>query len=864
MFGNGPPHDNLMPYARFVEGATSQTGLFTIWRKQGRVYFEIAPGQLDHPYLLTPIVASGVGKGLFAGLHLRDVLWKFHRVEDQILSIEANPYAKVTQGTPSALAVAISFPESIVSSDGIVSVNDDNGHMVFPADALFSDIGYLSDAMSILGGNQLAPRYGLNRGLSYWGPTKAFPKNVDLETDLTLSGQGSIDTVPDPRSVFVRLHYSILELPNDGYQPRYADDRVGFFITARRQFDTFNEPDDFVRYINRWNVQKSDPSARSSPAKQPIVYYLSNDIPTQYRGPIRRALLTWNKAFEAVGITHAIQVRQQPKDPNWDPDDIRYSVVRWIVTADPLFAAAAPTFVNPLNGQIIRADLIIDGNTVRAGHNTLRTIVDPAHALNAVAHALSPSGSLPALPGAMPALTGAQALACGQNDCDYGEQMAAQQEWAEAVLISEGRLPGAQRLPDWFINTYLTAIVLHESGHTLGLRHNFQSSTVYSLAQIHNARFTQAHGLSGSVMDYTPVNISPRGQPQGSYFQTVLGPWDYFTIKYGYEPMSKPNPDAELPALRALAAQTTKRELSYATDEDNAWDIGLATDPRVNQFDLSADPIAYTANVLSIDQHLFNSITQRLPRKGQSYAESRRTFRVLLSNWWTAARLATHYIGGEYFTRNHRGDPNAHLPFTPVPRSEEKRAFALLDRYVLSDGAYQFSPALINSLGDDRFLHWESNPNQLGRLDFPVDEYVETYQVALLAEMWQPSVLARLAGLESRVSHPGDTMSLADLYDWTDASMWGDLNGRVQSVPRAHRSLQHFYAELLTHIMLKPDSGTPNDARTLARHHLSWLRDRLSRALQRGGYDEATTANFEDMRTLVDRALAANVTFPAW
>lgn len=840
MFGGGQP-GTLMPYARFVEGATPQVGLFTLWRKQGRVYFEISPSQLDHPYLLAPILASGLGKGLFAGLHLRDVLWKFHRNEDQIQSLEANPFAKVAAGTPSALAVASAFPDSVVSSDPIVAINNENGDIVFGAEALFTDIGYLSDVLGILSGNPFGARYGLNRTLSYYGPTKAFPNNVDIETDLTLSGGGGIDTVPDQRSLFVKLHYSIVALPDDGYRPRFADDRIGYFITARRQFDTYREPDNFVRYIERWDIRKRDPSARSSPAKNPIVFYLSNDIPTQYRAPIRRALLTWNSAFEAIGITHAIMVRQQPNDPNWDPDDIRYSVVRWIVSTEPIFVAAAPVFVNPLNGQIIRADLIIDGNSVRGGQTVLDTIVNPTRSL-----------------------TPAQTLVCAQNDCDYGEAMGQQQQWAQTVLANDGVLPRDGTLPDWFVAGYLSAVVLHESGHTLGLRHNFEGSTAYSLAQLHNQRFTQAHGLSASVMDYTPINVSPHGQPQGSYFQSMLGPWDYYTIKYGYAPIAAGSSEAELPALRRLAAQATRPELRYATDEDNTWESGFSTDPRVNQFDLSDDPIAYAEGVLRIDRRLLDSLPRRLPAKGQSYAETRRVFRILLANWWSVSRLATHYMGAEYFTRNHRGDPHAQLPFTPVPRSEEQRAFGVLDRYVFSDDAFRFSPSLINSLGDDRFLHWESNPNQLGRLDFPVDEYVEAYQVALLAQIWQPSVLARLAGLESRVAHPGDTMNLADLYDWTDASMWRDTAGGQRSVPRAHRSLQHFYAELLIHIMLKPDPGTPNDARTLARHHLVWLRDRLTGALQRGGYDEATTANFEDIRTLSDRALGATLTLPAW
>ncbi|MBV8340478.1 MAG: hypothetical protein JO343_11065, partial [Candidatus Eremiobacteraeota bacterium] len=178
------------------------------------------------------------------------------------------------------------------------------------------------------------------------------------------------------------------------------------------------------------------------------------------------------------------------------------------------------------------------------------------------------------------------------------------------------------------------------------------------------------------------------------------------------------------------------------------------------------------------------------------------------------------------------------------------------------DDAFSYPPSLINDLGADRYSHWQAEPNALDRLDFPLDEYVESYQLDLLGQMWQPNVLARLSQLESSVERPGQTMSLADLYDWTDDAMWADLGQRRVTIPRQHRALQHAYAEMLVRIMLHPDPGAPSDARTLARHHLVTLSDRLASALRRGGWDEATVANLEDIQTLVQRALAANAILP--
>lgn len=828
-----------MTYGRFTDGATSQPGLFTVWRKQAKVYLEIAPSQLDHTYLLVPILANGLGRGLFSGIHFKPVLWQFQRIGNQIATVERNPYGKAKPGTPAALAVESSYPQSVISVDPIVAIDSETGNIVFGADALLTDIVDLTTLLNGTSGDLRSARYSLNSRLSFFGPTKSFPSNVDVEADLTMSSgmPGFIDTVPDPRSLFVRMHYSIIDMPDDGYRPRVADDRVGYFITARRQYDNEETPSSFVRYVQRWNIVKSDPAARSSKAKSPIVFYLSNDIPLRYRTPIRNALLTWNRAFAALGITDAIQVRQQPDDPQWDPDDVRYSVVRWVVSPDAAFAYG-PSYANPLTGEIFRADIVIDGNLVRFSRSQLDRVVEPTKGM-----------------------TAQERLDCSLNDCDYGYEAREQLQWAALVLADKGVFP-KNAPPQWFVDTFLQSIVLHESGHTLGLRHNFESSTIYSPAQVHDQHFTAHSGIVGSVMDYTPINLSPRGVPQGSYFQTQLGPWDYYCIKYGYEPLPAASTEGEVPALRSLAAQATRPELRYGTDEDASWNDGFATDPRVNTFDLTSDPLSYSRDVLTIDQHLFSTMGARLPKPGDSYEVTREAFAATLRSWWGASRYATHYIGGEYFTRNHRGDPNATAPFRPVPRADEQKAFALLSRFVFADDAFSFSPSLINDLGADRFAHWQQDPNALDRLDFPLDEYVESYQLDLLAQMWQPNVLARLAQLESSVTRPGQTMSLADLYDWTDAAMWSDLNQRRTTITRQHRALQHAYAEMLVRIMLHPDPGIPSDAGTLARHHLVILSGRLSAALRRGGWDEATTANLEDIQTLVQRALAANVILP--
>jgi len=832
-----PADEGQMSFDRFSDGATPQPGLFTVWRKHGRVYLELAPSQLDRTFMVAPILASGLGEGLFSGIDFDTILVQFHRVGDEILIEAQNPFGKAREGSPQQRAVALSYPPSVLDAQAVTAVDRRTGGIVFSADLFLSDLEDLSDGINGPAGPGGSPvRYRLDPRLTYFGPSKSFPRNIDLEADLTFTSStpGPIDTVPDARSLFVRLSYSVTDLPDDGYRPRLADDRVGYFVTARRQYDDPNGPTSFVRYINRWNLQKTNPSARVSPAKNPIVYYIANDVPLEYRAPIRNALLTWNRAFAAIGITDAVEVRQQPDDPSWDPDDIRYSVVRWVVSPGAAFAYG-PSLVNPLTGEIFRADIVIDGNLVRSGADTYENFVDPNH----VAAQLTDS-------------------ACSAQECDYGQGEQQQLAWGELALGLDGRFGASGIAPSSFTSAFVQSIVLHESGHNLGLRHNFESSTIYPLARLHDSKFTAAHGLVGSVMEYTPLNLSPHGQPQGAYFQTTLGPADYFSIKYGYQPLAGRSPDDERPALNAIASKATAHDLIYATDEDNQWSDGFATDPRVGTFDLGADPLAFVQNQLTIDQRLFRTLTQRLPREGESYESTRYGMLVAMNNWFRTAAYATHFIGGEYFTRNHRGDPNAKPPFVPVARSDERRAFGMLTQYVFADDAFTYPPALLQRLGSDRFSHWQSDPNASGRLDLPVDEFAQAYQSILLRQMWQPTVLARLDGIQAVASSQDQTMSLADLFDWTDDAVWGDLGtAGLHDVPAVHRALQHHYSEMLVNMMLHPELGTPSDARALARHHLAWLRDRLDSTLAQRRLDEVTQANFEDIRTEIGQALNA-------
>lgn len=421
-----------------------------------------------------------------------------------------------------------SVTDSVINSTPIAAEDEATKRVVISAAFFLTDIenvgrdiGAHTATLSLFGG-PAAPRYAVDATKSYVERTKAFPKNVELLANLAFSGPpGDVGGAPDGRGVRLRMHYSIVDAPvADGYVPRLADDRVGYFITAQKRFDDDTLATPFVRYIDRWNFKNG-----------PIVYYLTNEIPTQYKPAIRSALLDWNAAFAKVGIPNAIEVRDQPDDPTWDPDDVRYSSVRWITGAP--FAAYGPHVEDPRTGEILRVEIVIDGEALRS---VKRGFVDQVAPVRAIARDRS------GLPLAATTLACPDTSACDTFAADSAEFAAT----GSVALRALGASPNAV---ERYAEDWLHSVVLHESGHNFGLRHNFVSATLYSLAQIHDRAFGRAHGIVGSVMGYTPTNISAPGTPQGEYFQLRLGPYDEWAIRYGYATF----PNVRRPADEAVA-----------------------------------------------------------------------------------------------------------------------------------------------------------------------------------------------------------------------------------------------------------------------------------------------------------------------
>jgi hypothetical protein len=856
-----PAADGGVTYDKFIKDTERQDGIFPLIRKDGKIYMELRKDQLNKEFYEHGTYANGLGGyGVLSGDDFTQEarIIKFVRTGPKTVAI-INPQIRFQSrpGTPIDNAVRASTADSVQTVLPIAVDDKDGGRLVVDMAFLLTD--QLDIALGLSQGlERTNPQgaYRLDPTRTYFGPTKAFPKNVIIEADQTFTSARpqAVNTVVDPRSIQFRIKYNFAEvMSTPGYMPRYADDRVGYWDEQYVQFERDNRYDNHVHYMMRWNLQASDPS-RPSPAKKPLVYTLTNTIPNEYRQGIKDAILEWNRAFEKIGLINAIQVQDQPADPNWDPEDIRYNTIRWLTENNGGGFAEAQLEWDPRTGEIFRSGVLIDADIARFSKVQYTDMVGPASAIDP-----DPSSRLAPEAVSDPALWDPAKI----NPTVYGfapkphrsflhrDTSMMQQAQFGAIALSVMGEP----MPPNYEHDFMKAIILHEVGHDFGLGHNFIGHNGYTEAQIRDKAFTHRNGVATSVMEYAPINLYPRGTKRGDFWQTTLGTYDYHIIHWGYAPIpGAKTPDDEVATLNRWSGAATNPLYAFASDEDVAYN-GHAVDPRIAQNMLTNKPIQWCETQLGMDKKLLSTLDSRYPLAQMPWEQERFSFTIIMGQYNRCASSMTHYIAGEYLTRSRAGDPGIKAALRPVSRSDEQHAFANLDHYVFSDSAWQISPATLNRLVYTEwagFTDFAYNPAP--RHDVSLTALANNIQNRALSYMFSPLVLQRLVDMSGKAA-PGATMSTADLFAWTQNSVYGDLaNGRMPKSPIS-RNLQRTYARMLVKMATSAFPGTPYDAQALARHELVALAGITRGNLMRSGLDLQTRAHLEALASDAERGL---------
>ena len=845
------PRPKHPPYADVLRDFKPIDGLIKLHRKDNQLYAEIGPHQLNRDFIVLISISRGIGEGmLLAGMSWGfgdDWLWQFRKVDESIQIVRRNVRFRAAHGSPEEKAVKLAYTDSVLFSLPILTTSPSGAAVVDLNQVFMSDLPQIS---------RMLPGFFFASNKSSWDSAKGFDENVELEVAATYASSGvmEIDTVPDSRGATINVHYSISALPQTGYQPRLADDRIGYFLTAIKDYSKKSDEDRFVRYITRWDLQKDDPTAEISTPKKPITFYLEKTIPYKYRKPISDGILEWNKAFEKAGFYNAIQVIQQQEKDNWDPEDVRYNTFRWITSGRGF--AMGPSRVNPLTGQILDADIIFDADFIQFWRREYETFT----------------------PAAIAAMTGGPLDLAGYHAeldrmpffqrhhylcrCDLHQGMSSELALGATALLANAAAGLSAAQQDKMVMQGLKEVVMHEVGHTLGLRHNFKASSVLSLADMNEVEKTKETGLTGSVMDYSPVNIMPKGMKQGDYFSTTIGPYDMWAIEYGYKPLPG-GTEGEANELRKLAARAAEPQLAFATDEDTR---GIDPDPLSNRYDMGNDTIEYAKLRAKLIGELWPTVVDRATPDGDGYQRARQAFGVLLRNYGQAMFHASRQVGGILVNRDHKSDPNGRPPFVIVPVAKQREALTLIEENVLSDKPFNFPPELYNRLAATRWYHWGSDMPD--RVDYAVHEVIGLWQDRILSQFMSPLTLERMHDSELKVPSDQDAVTTAELLSRLTAAVFaeasqlkpGEYTNRKPAVSSLRRDLQRRYLKRLSHVALG-QSGAPEDCRTVAAAELSGLESKLKQVLGNAELklDAYTRAHFEETAALARKVLDARL-----
>jgi hypothetical protein len=858
-------------FSEVTRGSEAGTGLFTVYYKRDRVYLALTPAHLDRDFLLVTQISRGIGElGLDGGSSLRSDLVRFHRETDRVELWVVNPHFAAPAGSPMARTVDYSFGHSVAQSFPIATIRDGETPEILVDISPFllsdwADVGGVLQAAAA--GRKLGATITLDDKRSSLQEVRLFPGNLEAEVRLTFNSPRGLglETVSDYRWVPVGIHYSLRELPPEPMRPRFADDRVGYFISALKDFSRDTAQGFFVRYINRWRLDKRDPAAPVSEPVRPITYYLDHTVPVEWRPYVRAGILEWNRAFEEAGFRDAIRVLDAPDDSAWSAADARWSTVRWTATNRSVYAIG-PSNVDPRTGEILNADVLISASWIQAWRGESSEYLSPVAAVEAVRleDSLAAAGADAGL-------------------CRFGAGLTRQGTVARALLAARGVVSRGGAVPREYIGEALKALVMHEVGHTLGLRHNFRGSAGISAEQLADRDHTAFHGHGVSVMDYSPPALALDGRRQGHYYSPTIGSYDRWAVRYGYgeipaggiatadadrgkgapEQPSTWQPELELSGLRALAAAAADPAHLFASDEDAGFGIhGL--DPSVSRYDQTDDPLRWAGERVALIDGLFDSLDTRSVAPGEGYGRLRSAFTDLLTDRWYALLVTTKYIGGAVTARDHAGDPRARLPVATVPADRQRAALGFLVRAGFGETAYRFRPELLSRLGPDRWMHWGASPSAGGRVDFPLHDWAMTQQASLLGQLLDPAVLSRIRDAELR-ARPGEpVLGIPELFATLTDAVWAEAGAprskeHVRSIGSVRRDLQRLHLNTLVRMVVSPAAGTPEDARAVARMTLTDLGVRLDRALEgnRPALDGYSRAHLVDSRERIAQALAA-------
>ncbi len=410
-------------------------------------------------------------------------------------------------------------------------------------------------------------------------------------------------------------------------------------------------------------------------------------------------------------------------------------------------------------------------------------------------------------------------------------------------------------IPEDFIGPLLKDVIMHEAGHTLGLRHNFKASSIHSLEEINTESF-KGQAQTASVMDYNPININfENGPVQGDYTMVTIGPYDYWAIEYGY---------TQAKDLKPILNRVAEEDIPYATDEDT-W----GPDPLARRFDYGADPLDYAETQMRLVQYLRTKLLDRVVKDGDSWAKARDGYEILLGRHFGAVAIAANWLGGSYVNRDKKGDPGDRDPVVPVSAEKQRRAMNFVIENTFRDEAFGLTPDLLRKMTVDKWWDAGGFTSIFEDPTWPVHDRIAGIQAVALTMMLNPTTLNRVLDNEYVIPGDEDALTLPEVMFGVSDAIWSELDqrpgttytARHSMISSLRRNLQREHLDRMIDLAL-PNPGFGPASKPISNLSVAYLRQ-LSEKMQHvqeryeSKLDPYTRAHLGECQVRIDKALDA-------
>ena len=639
--GGNNDDEGIKPYEEVItDEAETQEGVFKVHRIDDDVYYEIPTSELGKEFLMvTRISKTQLGQG-FGGQKLGTRVVRWVRRGDRIFLRNVNHDVIADEGLPIAQAVADSNTEAIISAFNIAALGENDAPVIEVTSM------YATEVTEFSARSRLQAR-GFDRQRSYVDRVMAFPTNIEIRAVHTYTrppdntpatrggrGRGRGNRGMAPGSATLEIAFSMIKLPEDPMMPRLFDDRVGYFSDTYIDYGRDEHRSETRRFITRWRLDKQNPSAEISDPVKPIIYYVDPATPAKWVPWVIKGVEDWQPAFEAAGFSNAIISLEAPDDPNWSPEDARYSVIRWLASTTE--NASGPHVHDPRTGEILESD-------IQFYHNVMNLLRD----------------------------------------------------W---YFVQVAPLdPAAQTLPlsDDLMGRLLEFVVAHEVGHTLGFQHNMKASSTYDFENIRDPEWLAEMSHTPSIMDYSRFNyvVQPEDGVPAADLIPGVGPYDEWATMWGYKPIPDADtPDAELSTLNQWALEQEDTPwYRFSTTGDAGSDPGDMTEA-------VGDANAVEATRLGVRnlERVMDLLIGATSKPGRNWDELEEMYGRTLGQWVREMNHVGALVGG--FLSQQRHDGQDGVRFWPVPADRQAEAVRFLNENAFQTPEFMIRPDILRRI----------------------------------------------------------------------------------------------------------------------------------------------------------------------